>query len=130
VYIFLTDLVQDNFRVLRLDCFRNFCLTAFSSQQVDNVDVDEMGSTAKANSILLVIILLTHVEGNGHLTKVLSTKLSIEDYDSIKKIARELFEKRIIKAPTISELIRSSLVFVLNQHNNTDNMEVILGESQ
>jgi len=47
------------------------------------------------------------VEGRDHLTKVLSTKLSIEDYDSIRKIAKELFEKRIIKAPTTSELIRA-----------------------
>jgi hypothetical protein len=31
------------------------------------------------------------VEGRDHLTKVLSTKLSIEDYDSIRKIAKELF---------------------------------------
>ncbi len=54
----------------------------------------------------MIIILLTHVEERGHLTKVLSTKLSIEHYDSIRKIARKLFEKRIIKAPTISELIR------------------------
>jgi hypothetical protein len=76
----------------------------------------------------VIIILLAQVEGRGHLTKVLSTKLSIEDYDSIKKIAKELFEKRIIKAPTTSELIRASLTFVLNQHDNTDNMEVILGE--
>jgi acetylornithine/succinyldiaminopimelate/putrescine aminotransferase len=71
----------------------------------------------------VIIILLAQVEGRGHLTKV-----SIEDYDSIKKIAKELFEKRIIKAPTTSELIRASLTFVLNQHDNTDNMEVILGE--
>jgi hypothetical protein len=71
---------------------------------------------------------LKQIEGRGHLSQVLSTKLSIEDYGSIKRIARELFEKRIIKAPTISELIRASLVFVLNQHNNTDNMKVILGE--
>jgi hypothetical protein len=76
----------------------------------------------------VIIILMRKVEGRDHLTKVLSTKLSIEDYDSIRKIAKELFEKRIIKAPTTSELIRASLTFVLNQHDNTDNMEVILGE--
>jgi hypothetical protein len=44
---------------------------------------------------------MKRVEGRGRLTKVLSTKLSIEDYDSIRKIAKELFEKRIIKAPHI-----------------------------
>jgi DNA-directed RNA polymerase alpha subunit len=100
----------------------------FSFQPVDNADIDGIGSTVKANSRLMIIILMRQVQEREHLTKVLSTKLSIEDYDSIKKIARELFEKRIIKAPTTSELITASLVFVLNQHTNTDNMEVILGE--
>jgi hypothetical protein len=58
-------------------------------------------STVKANSRLVIIILMRKVEGRDHLTKVLSTKLSIEDYDSIRKIAKELFEKRIIKAPQL-----------------------------
>ena len=47
-------------------------------------------STAKANSRLMLIILMRKDERRNHLTKVLSTKLSIEDYESIKTIARAL----------------------------------------
>jgi hypothetical protein len=79
VYIFLTDLVQDNFLVLQLDCFRNFPVpTVLLCQPVDNVDIEGIWSTVKANSKLVIIILLAQVDGRGHLTKVLSTKLSIE----------------------------------------------------
>lgn len=44
-------------------------------------------------------------------TKVLSTKLSIEDFMMCKTISQKLFENKLVKEATISELIRALLTF-------------------
>jgi deoxyhypusine synthase len=64
------------------------------------------------------------------LNRVLSTKLSIDDYNTCKVIAQKLFENRYIKEATTSELIRELLLFSINDYKNRkmDNLEVILGK--
>jgi hypothetical protein len=47
------------------------------------------------------------------LTKVLSTKLSLEDHSTCKLIAGHLFNERIIDESTTSALIRALLMFAI-----------------
>ena len=63
-----------------------------------------------------------------HLTKVLSTKLSIEDHNTCKLIAGQLFKDRIIGEPTTSALIRALLMFAIHDFKdmNMQNLKVIL----
>ncbi len=50
------------------------------------------------------------------LSKVVSTKLTAEDYDLCRKIAREYYIKEKIKSPSVSELTRLVLYRVLDRH--------------
>jgi threonine dehydratase len=63
------------------------------------------------------------------LTKVLSTKLSIQDHNICKLIAGQLFKERIIDEPTTSALIRALLSFAIKdfKDRNMQNLQVILG---
>jgi hypothetical protein len=63
------------------------------------------------------------------LTKVLSTKLSIQDHNICKLIAGQLFKERIIDEPTTSALIRALLSFAIKDFKdmNMQNLQVILG---
>jgi hypothetical protein len=68
---------------------------------------------------------------NEKLNVVLSTKLSIDDYNTREIIAQKLFENRYLNEPTTSELIRELLLFSINEYKNRrmDNLEVILGKT-
>ena len=68
---------------------------------------------------------------NEKLNIVLSTKLSIDDYNTREIIAQKLFENRYLNEPTTSELIRELLLFSINEYKNRrmDNLEVILGKT-
>jgi threonine dehydratase len=63
------------------------------------------------------------------LTKVLSTKLSIQDHNICKLIAGQLFKERIVEEPTTSALIRALLSFAIKdfKDRNMQNLQVILG---
>ena len=65
------------------------------------------------------------------LTTVLSTKLSIDDYNISKIIAQKPFENRYLDEPTTSELIKELLLFSINEYKNRrmENLEVILGRT-
>jgi hypothetical protein len=68
-------------------------------------------------------------EQEGRPTKVLSTKLSIEDFMTCKTMSQELFENKLLKEATISELIRALLTFSISdfKYNNMENVRVMLG---
>ena len=71
------------------------------------------------------------VEDEGRPTKVLSTKLSIEDFMTCKTMSQKLFENKMLKESTISELIRALLTFSISdfKYHNMENVKVLLGSS-
>jgi hypothetical protein len=68
-------------------------------------------------------------EHEGRPTKVLSTKLSTHDFMICKTMSRKLFENKLIKEATISELIRALLTFSISdfKYYNMENVRVMLG---
>ena len=68
-------------------------------------------------------------EQDARPTKVLSTKLSEEDFMMCKTMSQKLFENRLVKEATISELIRALLTFSISdfKYNNMENVRVMLG---
>jgi hypothetical protein len=70
-------------------------------------------------------------EEEGRPTKVLSTKLSMEDFMMCKAMSQRLFENNLLKEDTISELIRALLTFSILDYNfhNMENVKVLLGSS-
>ena len=70
-------------------------------------------------------------EQEGRPIKVLSTKLSIEDFMTCKTMSQKLFENRLLKEDTISELIRALLTFSISdfKYHNMENVKVLLGSS-
>jgi hypothetical protein len=56
---------------------------------------------------------------NKKLSKVISTKLSIEDYNAFLTITKLEYEAGLIKQQSTSELLRFTIRHILNQiHNN------------
>jgi hypothetical protein len=55
---------------------------------------------------------------NKKLTKVLSTKLSIEDYNSFQTLTKLEYDAGLIKEESISELLRFSIKHILKQTHN------------
>ena len=53
------------------------------------------------------------------LTKVLSTKLSIEDYNSFLRLTKLEYEAQLIKDQSPSELLRFTIRRLLNQLHNS-----------
>ena len=68
-------------------------------------------------------------DNNQKLTKVLSAKLSIQDHNICKLIAGQLFKDRIIDEATTSALIRSLLMFAIQDFKDMkmQNLQIILG---
>ncbi|MPZ05216.1 MAG: hypothetical protein GEU26_02175 [Nitrososphaeraceae archaeon] len=56
------------------------------------------------------------------LSKVVSTKLTSEDYDLCRKIAREYYINEKIKSPSVSELTRLVLYRVLDTYRHRKNI--------
>jgi hypothetical protein len=54
-------------------------------------------------------------DDNKKLTKVLSTKLSIEDYESLQQISDIAFQCGSIKEPTKSALVRFLIALLLSE---------------
>ena len=59
---------------------------------------------------------------NKKLSKVVSTKLTAEDYDLCRKIAREYYINEKIKSPSVSDLTRLVLYRVLDAHRHRMNI--------
>jgi hypothetical protein len=56
---------------------------------------------------------------NKKLSKVLSTKLSIEDYNAFQMLTKLEYQAGLIKEESTSELLRFTIRHILNQlHNN------------
>jgi hypothetical protein len=56
---------------------------------------------------------------NNKLSKVLSTKLSIEDYNAFLTLTKLEYEAGLIKEESTSELLRFTIRRLLNQLRNT-----------
>jgi hypothetical protein len=53
-------------------------------------------------------------ENNSKLKRVVSTKLSIEDYNSLQQVSDVAFQYGSIKEPTKSELLRFLITLLLS----------------
>jgi hypothetical protein len=67
---------------------------------------------------------------NKKLSKVLSTKLSIEDYNSFLVLTKLEYEAGLIKEESTSELLRFTIRHILNQVHNQPEYLVIKQEEQ
>jgi hypothetical protein len=64
-------------------------------------------------------IMNANQNNNKKLSKVISTKLSIEDYNAFLTITKLEYEAGLIKQQSTSELLRFTIRHILNQlHNN------------
>src|SRR5215208_7507093 len=73
--------------------------------------------------------IVNQKNNNKKLSKVLSTKLSIEDYNAFLILTKLEYESGLIKEESTSELLRFTIRHILNQlHNNL--IFSILGEQQ
>ena len=55
---------------------------------------------------------------NKKLTKVLSTNLSIDDYNAFQMLTKLEYEYRLIKEESTSELLRFTIRHILKQAHN------------
>jgi hypothetical protein len=54
---------------------------------------------------------------NKKLTRVLSTKLSIEDYDRFQKCTNDAYRSGTISKPTVSEFLRYIVTYPFNKQS-------------
>jgi hypothetical protein len=67
---------------------------------------------------------------NKKLSKVLSTKLSIEDYNAFATLTKLEYEAGLIKEESTSELLRFTIRHILNQVHNQPEYLVLKEEQQ
>jgi hypothetical protein len=67
---------------------------------------------------------------NKKLSKVLSTKLSIEDYNAFVILTKLEYEAGLIKEESTSELLRFTIRHILNQAHNQPEYLVLKQEEQ
>ena len=67
---------------------------------------------------------------NKKLSKVLSTKLSIEDYNAFVILTKLEYEAGLIKEESTSELLRFTIRHILNQVHNQSEYLVLKQEQQ
>jgi hypothetical protein len=67
---------------------------------------------------------------NKKLSKVLSTKLSIEDYNSFLVLTKLEYEAGLIKEESTSELLRFTIRHILNQVNNKSEYLILRQQKQ
>ena len=61
-----------------------------------------------------------HQDHNRKLSKVLSTKLSMDDYNAFQMLTKLEYQAGLIKEESTSELLRFTIRHILNQlHNNS-----------
>jgi hypothetical protein len=69
-------------------------------------------------------------KNNKKLSKVLSTKLSIDDYNAFVILTRIEYEAGLIKEESTSELLRFTIRHILNQVHNQSEYLVLKQEQQ
>jgi len=69
-------------------------------------------------------------KNNNKLTKVLSTKLSIDDYNSFQILTKLEYEAGLIKEESTSELLRFTIRHILNQVNNLPEYLILRQQQQ
>jgi hypothetical protein len=69
-------------------------------------------------------------KNNKKLSKVLSTKLSIDDYNAFVILTRIEYEAGLIKEESTSELLRFTIRHILNQVHNQPEYLVLKQEQQ
>src|SRR3954466_7167277 len=69
-------------------------------------------------------------KNNKKLSKVLSTKLSIEDYNAFVMLTKLEYEAGLIKAESPSELLRFTIRHILNQVHKQPEYLVLKQEQQ
>ena len=69
-------------------------------------------------------------KNNTKLSKVLSTKLSIEDYNAFVILTKIEYEAGLIKEESSSELLRFTIRHILNQVHNQSQYLVLKQEQQ
>jgi hypothetical protein len=69
-------------------------------------------------------------KNNNKLSKVLSTKLSIEDYNSFQMLTKLEYQAGLIKEESTSELLRFTIRHILNQVHNQPEYLVLKQEQQ
>jgi hypothetical protein len=67
---------------------------------------------------------------NKKLSKVLSTKLSIEDYNAFLTLTKLEYEAGLIKEESTSELLRFTIKHILNQVHNQPEYLILKQEQQ
>jgi hypothetical protein len=67
---------------------------------------------------------------NKKLSKVLSTKLSVEDYNAFQMLTKLEYEAGLIKEESTSELLRFTIKHILNQVHNQPEYLVLKQEQQ
>ena len=67
---------------------------------------------------------------NKKLSKVLSTKLSIEDYNAFLTLTKLEYEAGLIKEESTSELLRFTIRHILNQVHNQPEYLILKQEEQ
>jgi hypothetical protein len=67
---------------------------------------------------------------NKKLSKVLSTKLSIEDYDAFLTLTKLEYEAGLIKEESTSELLRFTIRHILKQAHNQPEYLILVQEQQ
>jgi hypothetical protein len=67
-----------------------------------------------------VKLVLIHL-GNKKLSKAVSTKLTDEDYELCRRMAREYYISGKIEYPSVSELIRLLILRILDSYRSRTN---------
>ena len=76
------------------------------------------------------MVPINQKNNNKKLSKVLSTKLSIEDYNSFLILTKLEYEAGLIKEESTSELLRFTIRHILNQVHNQPEYLVLKQEQQ
>jgi hypothetical protein len=69
-------------------------------------------------------------KNNKKLSKVLSTKLSIEDYNAFQMLTKLEYESGLIKEQSTSELLRFTIRHILKQAHNQPEYLILLQKQQ
>jgi hypothetical protein len=73
---------------------------------------------------------VNHKNNNKKLSKVLSTKLSIDDYNAFLTLTKLEYEAELIKEESTSELLRFTIRHILNQVHSQPEYLVLKQEQQ
>ena len=78
----------------------------------------------------ILIISIKRNNNNKKLSKVLSTKLSIEDYNAFVILTKIEYEAGLIKEESTSELLRFTIRHILNQVHNQPEYLILKQQEQ